>query len=67
MKKKDILEVCLDCGNKNGKKHKGFFGAWKGNCDMCGKKNVQVASAPHDFGIYSSEEIKKDDEFQDLI
>lgn len=67
-KEKIILNCCLDCGKKHGtKKNKICFGIWKGNCDMCGKKDVYCASAPHDFGIYSSDEIKNDDKLQDLI
>ncbi len=55
MKKQlEILTVCLNCGNKNDKKNKSSFGVWIGNCDISFKKNIPVASAPHDFGIYST-------------
>ena len=66
--KKEILTVCLDCGNKNNRKpNKGSMGVWNDTCDMCGKKNVPCASAPHDFGIYSTREIEAEDRIQDLI
>jgi hypothetical protein len=64
---KDIITVCLECGNKHRGKNKEMFGTWIDTCDMCGKKNVSCASAPHDFGIYSSDELKIKDEIQDLI
>ena len=66
-KKKIIREVCLECGRKNDRKHKSSFGVWIGNCDMCGAKNVSCASAAHDFGIYSNQEIEHNDKFHDLI
>ena len=65
--KKEILTVCYDCGKKYGTKDKGIFGSWIGTCDICHKKKVGVASAPHDFGIYSSDKIIIDDLYQDLI
>jgi ribosomal protein L37AE/L43A len=66
-KKKLILTCCFDCGKKYGtKKAKGAIGVWTDVCDICGEKKP-CASAPHDFGIYSNDEIRKDDEFQDLI
>ena len=64
---KIILTVCIDCGKANDHKHKSSLGVWTDTCDMCGKNNVSCASAPHDFGIYSNEEIKAHDEIQDLI
>lgn len=67
MKKKEILTVCLDCGNKHGTKDKKMMGVWKDTCDMCGKKDVPCASASHDFGIYSSKEVEEKDKIQDLI
>jgi hypothetical protein len=65
----EILTVCLDCGNKNCSPNKRgkTMGIWNDTCDMCGKKDVPCASAPHDFGIYSTKEIEADDEVQDLI
>ena len=36
-------------------------------CDICHKSDQPCASAPHDFGIYSNDEIRKDDKLQDLI
>ena len=65
--KKTILVCCLLCGKKYGKKEKFLFGTWMGDCDICSAKHVACASAPHDYGIYSSEEIRKADEEQDLI
>ena len=66
-KPKEIITCCLECGKKYGKKEKGVFGVWPDDCDICGKKKVPCASAPHDFGIYSSEAIKIEDKVQDLI
>ena len=55
MKSKNIISIiCLPCGQKNDKKHKSSMGVWTGDCDLCGKKNVPVADAAHDFGIYST-------------
>ncbi len=65
--RKKIYTVCLNCGNKNKKKHKQFMGCWIDTCDMCGDKNVRCASAQHDFGIYNSIEELKQDKIQDLI
>lgn len=62
-----IKQVCLGCGRKYGKKTKSIFGAWNGDCDICGIKNVAVADAAHDFGIYNSPEEKTIDEVQDLL
>ena len=62
--KKEILVVCLTCGNRRDRKHKKIIGTWTGDCDICGEKNTACASAPHDFGIYS---IKLGDKLQDLI
>ena len=67
IKKKDILTCCISCGKKYGDKEKGMLGVWKDDCDICGAKDVPCASAPHDFGIYSSEEIRIADKVQDLI
>ena len=67
MKKKIILQCCFDCGKKYGKKDKkGVIGMWNGTCDLCGKEGP-CASAPHDFGIYSTKAIEDDDKFQDLL
>lgn len=63
----DILTVCVDCGKKNDRKHKSAFGIWMGNCDMCGKTNVPIADAAHDFGIYNNYEEKIHDLIQDQI
>jgi hypothetical protein len=63
----DILTVCLDCGRQRDTKHKRYFGVWTDTCDICGRQNTACASAPHDFGIYSSKKLKEDDEVQDLI
>lgn len=64
---KEILVVCLPCGHKNDHKNKSVMGAWIDTCDICGEKDVPCASAPHDFGIYSSEALKIDDQVQDQI
>jgi hypothetical protein len=64
---KKILTCCTDCGQKYGKKEKGMMGMWKDTCQICGKKDVPCASAPHDFGIYSNKEIEAEDKVQDLI
>lgn len=67
-KKQQLISVCcMKCGKKYDTKNKSVIGVWTGNCQICGKINVPVADAAHDFGIYSSEEIKKADEEQDLI
>jgi hypothetical protein len=65
--KKEIQQVCLDCGNKYKTKEKAVFGMWMGNCDMCGKKDTYVAAAGHDFGIYNTHEEKVEDKVQDLL
>lgn len=67
--KKPILVVCMPCGNKHisDKKRGKTMGVWNDTCDMCGATDVHCASAPHDFGIYSTKEIEEDDKFQDLI
>lgn len=65
--KKVILTVCLPCGNKNDRKNKTSMGVWTDTCDICGAKNVNCASAPHDFGIYSTPEIAAEDKIQDMI
>lgn len=65
--KKIINDVCLECGKANDKKHKEVFGMWKGTCDMCGKTDVLVADAGHDFGIYRDETHRKLDAIQDRI
>lgn len=63
---KEILTVCLKCGKKADKKHKIAFGMWEDTCDICGRKDW-CASAPHDFGIYSTKEIEENDKVQDLL
>jgi hypothetical protein len=66
-KKKEILQCCFDCGIKYGtKKPTWAIGVWDGVCDICGKRGG-CASAPHDWGIYSSNQQKDFDKFQDLI
>ena len=65
--KKIILTVCLECGNRYDTKRKQSMGVWKGDCDICGAEDIACASAPHDFGIYSNEQIKKEDQIQDAI
>ena len=65
--KKIIYTCCLDCGKKHGTKKKSVFGIWIDDCDMCGKKKVACASAPHDFGIYSNTKQKNRDFWQDLL
>lgn len=68
MKKyKEIITVCLPCGQAIDKKHKTTMGCWMDTCDICGEKNVPCADAAHDFGIYSNKEIKIKDKIQDLI
>jgi len=59
--KENIVTVCLNCGKKYGQKYKEVFGCWTDTCDICFKKNVVCASAPHDFGIYSNKNIKISD------
>ena len=54
-KDKPIYTICLECGNKYGKKNKSIFGIWTDNCQICKKKKVPCASASHDFGIYSTQ------------
>lgn len=66
-KKKIILTCCIACGKKYGTKKKQYMGMWKDTCDICCKTGVICASAPHDFGIYSNDEIRKNDELQSLI
>lgn len=65
--KKEIVQVCFFCGNVYKKKDKEVFGMWKGTCDMCGKEDVWVAAAGHDFGIYNNKEEKAEDWVQDKI
>ena len=66
--KKVILTCCLDCGIKYGtKKPKSAIGVWYDTCDICHKNNVPCASAPHDYGIYSTKEIERNDKLQDMI
>ena len=65
---KKIMTICLECGNKYGKKDKqGAIGVWNDTCDMCGKTNVACASAQHDFGIYNNDQERKEDAMQDRI
>jgi len=65
---KIILTCCFKCGKRYGtKKNKGAIGIWNDTCDLCGAKDVPCASAPHDFGVYSNDEIRKNDKLQDLI
>lgn len=68
--KKQIHDVCIDCGRKYGNKpHKEghAIGVWNGTCDICGKENVSCASAQHDYGIYNNDEERKSDKMQDRI
>lgn len=64
---KIIQTVCFGCGNKFGKPKGGTVGAWVDTCDICGEKGVTCASAPHDFGIYSTPEIEEADKEQRRI
>jgi len=65
---KIIQTCCFECGKKYGtKKDKGAIEIWRDTCDICHSKNVYCASASHDFGIYSNDEIRKNDKLQDLI
>lgn len=64
---KIIRVCCLECGKKYDKKHKSVMGVWKDTCDVCHKVDVPCADAAHDFGIYSTKEIKARDEFDDLL
>jgi hypothetical protein len=65
--KKEIVTICIPCGNKNDRKQKQVIGCWIDTCDMCGKKNVSCASAPHDFGIYSNKKVEIQDKIQDML
>lgn len=69
MTKKEILTCCMPCGNKYIKDSKRgkTMGVWKDTCDICGAIDVTCASAPHDFGIYSTKEIEEFDKIQDKL
>lgn len=64
---REVVTVCLECGQKYDTKNKSSFGVWVGDCDICGKKGVPCADAAHDFGIYSKPEIKAKDAVDDLL
>lgn len=51
-KKKYPGEVCFECGEKYGKLPKRAIGVWKGDCGICGHKDVPCADAGHDFQIW---------------
>lgn len=61
------MNICLDCGEKVDRKHKTSFGIWKGDCEMCGEKDVLCADAAHDFGYYKTEKERLIDIVQDQI
>ena len=64
---KPISICCLECGKKYDTKHKTCYGVWTDDCDICGSKNVDCASAGHDFGIYNERTEKVLDHIEDLI
>lgn len=65
-KPRTINVVCLECGRKYDKKGKTVMGTWIDTCDICGE-HTACAAAGHDFGIYSNEEDRLQDEVQDKL